>query len=305
MFRFQPTLTMSGVFLIVALDAVFFAPAFFIVLLLPTVAVGQSHLPPCPNDSPADIWDNCQGSVTSPTGDVYVGEFKGGKLNGRGNYTGSGKNKYIGEFTNGLMNGRGTRTYADGGVYTGKFKDGLRDGYGTFAYTNGDKYVGRWKNDKRDGRGAYTDANGSIQSGIFADDKFVGAVSDQEVVLMKQSGGVYVVPVRFNEAITLDAIVDSGASDISIPVDIVLTLMRTKTITDEDFLGKQTYVLADGSEVPSQQFRIRSIRVGNKTVKDVIGSIAPVKGDILLGQGFLSKFKSWSVDNEQHALILR
>jgi predicted aspartyl protease len=68
---------------------------------------------------------------------------------------------------------------------------------------------------------------------------------------------------------------------------------------------KQTYVLADGSEVPSQQFRIRSIRVGNRTVKDVIGSIAPVKGDILLGQGFLSKFKSWSVDNEQHALILR
>jgi len=85
----------------------------------------------------------------------------------------------------------------------------------------------------------------------------------------------------------------------------VLTLIRTKTITDEDFLGKQIYVLADGSKVPSQRFRIRSMKVGNKIVKDVVGSVASVKGEILLGQSFLSKFKSWSVDNEQHTLVLR
>ena len=122
---------------------------------------------------------------------------------------------------------------------------------------------------------------------------------------MEQSGGVYVVPVRFNDVITLNAIVDSGAADVSIPADIVLTLIRTKTITDEDFLGKQIYVLADGSKVPSQRLRIRSLQIGNKTVKDVVGSIASVKGEILLGQSFLRKFKSWSVDNEQHTLMLR
>jgi predicted aspartyl protease len=117
--------------------------------------------------------------------------------------------------------------------------------------------------------------------------------------------GLDVVPVRFNDVITLDAIVDSGASDLSIPADIVSTLIRTKTVTDEDFLGKQTYVLADGSEVPSQQFRIRSLKVGNKTIENVVASIASVNATILLGQSFLSKFKSWSVDNEQHTLILR
>jgi predicted aspartyl protease len=122
---------------------------------------------------------------------------------------------------------------------------------------------------------------------------------------MENNGGVYVVPVRFNDSITLDAIVDSGASDVSIPADVVLTLMRAKTITQADFLGQQTYILADGSKVPSQQFRIRSLKVGNKTVENVIASIASVNGEILLGQSFLSKFKSWSVDNEQHLLILR
>ena len=92
---------------------------------------------------------------------------------------------------------------------------------------------------------------------------------------------------------------------MSIPADVVLTLMRTNTISQQDFLGQQTYVLADGSKVPSQQFRIRSLKVGNKTIENVVASIASVNATILLGQSFLRKLKSWSVDNEQHVLILR
>ena len=100
---------------------------------------------------------------------------------------------------------------------------------------------------------------------------------------MEISGGVYVVPIRLNDTITLDAVVDSGASDVSVPADIVSTLIRTKTVSQEDFLGKQTYVLADGSKVPSQQFRIRSLKVGNKTIENVVASITSVNGTILLG----------------------
>jgi tetratricopeptide (TPR) repeat protein len=127
----------------------------------------------------------------------------------------------------------------------------------------------------------------------------------EEVIKMQELGGVFVVPVRFNEIITLNAIVDSGASDVSVPADIVLTLMRTNTVTEADFLGQKTYVLADGSKVPSHQFRIRSIRVGNKTIQNVVATVASVNADILLGQSFLSKFRSWSVDNEKHSLVLR
>jgi hypothetical protein len=56
---------------------------------------------------------------------------------------------------------------------------------------------------------------------------------------MEQVGGVFVVPVRFNEVITLNAIVDSGASDVSIPADLVLTLMRANTVTSADFLASK------------------------------------------------------------------
>jgi aspartyl protease family protein len=80
--------------------------------------------------------------------------------------------------------------------------------------------------------------------------------------------------------------------------------MRTGTPKKSDFLGEKTYLLANGSTVPSQTFRIRSLKVGNKVLENVIGSIASVKGSLLLGQSFLSRFKSWSVDNAQHALLL-
>ena len=109
-------------------------------------------------------------------------------------------------------------------------------------------------------------------------------------VRMRMEGGTYVVPVLINDAITLDFIVDSGAADVSIPADVVLTLMRTKTIEETDFLGEQTYVLADGSKVPSQTFVIRSLKVGNKVLENVHGSVASVHGSLLLGQTFLSRF---------------
>jgi len=83
-----------------------------------------------------------------------------------------------------------------------------------------------------------------------------------------------------------------------------MTLLRTETITEADFLGKQTYRLADGSTLPSQQFTIRSLRVGDRVLENVVGGIAPVSGSLLLGQSFLSRFKSWSIDNERHALVL-
>ena len=121
---------------------------------------------------------------------------------------------------------------------------------------------------------------------------------------MLMEGGAYLVPVVINDTITLDFVVDSGASDVSIPADVVMTLMRTGTLKEFDFLGEKTYVLADGSKVPSQTFRIRSLNVGGKVLDNVHGSVASVQGSLLLGQSFLSRFKSWSVDNGKHSLLL-
>lgn len=150
----------------------------FNLLLVPTLAVGQSGLPPCPNSW---RWDNCQGTQTFPDGNKYAGEFKDGKFNGHGTFTfgGGSKNagdKYIGEFQEGDFNGRGTYTYADGSMYVGEFKAGNCSGQGTFTFGRGskyagDKYVGEFRDCKRSGHGTYTYADGSKYVGEFQDDK--------------------------------------------------------------------------------------------------------------------------------------
>jgi clan AA aspartic protease (TIGR02281 family) len=123
-------------------------------------------------------------------------------------------------------------------------------------------------------------------------------------VALKKNGGTFVVPVQINGAITLDFAVDSGASDVSVPADVFSTLRRTGTIRDEDISSDQTYVLADGTKRKSATFTIRSLRVGNKVVENVRGSVTSAQGTLLLGQSFLERFKSWSIDNAKHQLVL-
>jgi hypothetical protein len=121
--------------------------------------------------------------------------------------------------------------------------------------------------------------------------------SGEAVVPMVSDGGTFAVPVTINNQLTLKFVVDSGASDVSIPADVVSTLTRTGTIADSDFIGSQTDKLADGSTVPSQRFLIRSLKVGNRTLENVTASIAPVAGQLLLGQSFLRRFNPHSPDD--------
>jgi predicted aspartyl protease len=113
------------------------------------------------------------------------------------------------------------------------------------------------------------------------------------------------VPVVINGSLTLNFTVDSGAADVSIPADVVMVLMRTGTLTISDFLGTQNYRLADGSVVPSKVFRIRTLMVGDRVIENVTGSMAGVEGSLLLGQSFLSRFTSWSIDNKRQVLVLQ
>src|SRR5712691_2589490 len=108
-----------------------------------------------------------------------------------------------------------------------------------------------------------------------------------ESVQLEEAHGVYMVPVRINDAITIPFVLDSGAGDISVPEDVFKTLFRTRTVTASDFLAPGTYVMADGSKHLEQRFVLHELRVGDQVVKDVIASVAPDKADPLLGQNFL------------------
>jgi len=123
-------------------------------------------------------------------------------------------------------------------------------------------------------------------------------------VPLKASGDTFAVPVEINGVMTLDFFMDSGASDVTLPADVFSTLKRTGTIKESDVVGERTYLLADGSERQSTTFTIRSLRVGDMIVENVRASVPPVQGPLLLGQSFLKRFKSWSIDNATQELLL-
>ena len=129
-------------------------------------------------------------------------------------------------------------------------------------------------------------------------------VSTARDIPLQNDGGVYVVPVRINGVITLDFIVDSGASDVVIPADVAMTLIRTGTISNADYIGNTEYMLADGSTAKSDRFTLRELKVGELTLSNVTASIGSIKSTPLLGQSFLSKLGSWSIDNNRHVLRL-
>ena len=52
-------------------------------------------------------------------------------------------------------------------------------------------------------------------------------------------------------------------------------------------------------------FRLHKLRVGDRELENVVGSIADIKGSLLLGQSFLNRFRAWSIDNERGVLLLR
>lgn len=114
---------------------------------------------------------------------------------------------------------------------------------------------------------------------------------------MKNIGGVYEIPVLINGVLKLNFIFDAGASDVSISPDVALTLIRTGTVTDKDFLGTETYKFADGSTAKSKVFLIKEIQLGNKKVSNVKASISnSVKAPLLLGQSVLNKFGKVTID---------
>jgi len=62
-------------------------------------------------------------------------------------------------------------------------------------------------------------------------------------VPMIKKGDIYEVAVVINSSLKLNFIFDPGASDVSISPDVALTLIRTGTVTDKDFIGTKTYVI--------------------------------------------------------------
>lgn len=116
---------------------------------------------------------------------------------------------------------------------------------------------------------------------------------------------VYEVFTKLNNVLTIAFILDSGASEVSITPDVALTLMRTGTIKQEDWLEGRTYKFADGSTAKSDRFMLRNLQIGNYNIPNVSVSISnSIEAPLLLGQNVLSRLGKISIDYKNSILCV-
>ena len=133
-------------------------------------------------------------TIMDGMGYTYVGEFKKGKKNGRGNlsskdnkynYDGGWKDdkkygigtlfdngdKYTGDFVDDKYNGNGTLCGKNGEIFECEFKDGKPDGLGRVTLVNGDVYIGNFVNGKICDQVSIKYKNGESYDGYYKDNK--------------------------------------------------------------------------------------------------------------------------------------
>jgi len=131
-----------------------------------------------------------------------------------------------------------------------------------------------------------------------------GLQAQEEEIPLGRQGNTYSVTVLVNGIIPIPFVLDTGAADVLLPADVVFTLLRTGTLHSSDFTSYRPYILADGRELPSAQFKIRELKVGQHTARNVISGVGRLGSDALLGQSFLSRFGSATIDYKRNVLVL-
>src|SRR6516164_9402805 len=81
----------------------------------------------------------------------------------------------------------------------------------------------------------------------------------ETIQLERNQHGTYTISVQINGTLVLPFVLDTGASSVVIPEDVFRTLTRTGTVTESDFIGAGTAVLADGSKHASDSYVLHEV----------------------------------------------
>lgn len=119
-----------------------------------------------------------------------------------------------------------------------------------------------------------------------------------------RKGGVFVLPALLNGSTETYFVVDSGASNVQIPQEIADELTRRGSLGPSDSLGDRPFVVADGRKLVQRTIRLRSIRVGDRTMDNVLASVGAPHSQALLGQSLLRRLNWWKIDNVRNAIEL-
>lgn len=114
------------------------------------------------------------GKLVRNDGEVYEGEWKYGKKDGKGTYTFANGERYEGAWRGGIMQGYGKYFWDDGSIYEGQFRNGVIDGKGTITWEDGEIYTGNFVGEKKFGKGTHIYPNGDRYEGGVVGNRYYG-----------------------------------------------------------------------------------------------------------------------------------
>jgi predicted aspartyl protease len=116
-------------------------------------------------------------------------------------------------------------------------------------------------------------------------------------VPLRFDNGSYFVPVTIH-GLTRDFMLDSGCADISVSIEMFHSFSPLPLIE-----ASGQYLTSSGAMYTKGRFHA-SITVGGITFDHVDMSVAPDGAPKLLGMAYLSRLKSWSIDNVARELTM-
>lgn len=121
----------------------------------------------------------------------------------------------------------------------------------------------------------------------------------------KGQGGVKYVDVEINGSIGVHMIIDSGCSGTLISLAEAQYLAQKGVLDEDDIIGQQTAMIADGSITLNTMVRLRQLLIGGKILcSDVTATVADnIEAPLLLGNEVLDRTGAYTVDNDRGLLI--
>lgn len=244
------------------------------------------------------------GKFIYSNGNYFEGSYKSDRKNGTGKYFGTTGYYEEGKYINDTLTGYATIKYSNGDKYVGYTINGSPEGNGIYYFAGGDKFEGVYRNGNRNGNGTLYYAKGGTLKGTWLNGEYVSGSNKLNTdknskmitpLLGKQN--VYEVNVLLNGVLKLDMIFDTGASEVYFTPDIVLTLIRTKTISEDDLLEGAYFTDANGNVNKSIRFNLKSLKIGDVTLENIPCAVSnTIDGLNLLGLSAIKKMGAFEFD---------
>lgn len=131
-----------------------------------------------------------------------------------------------------------------------------------------------------------------------------------EVDFKKTDYNTKTIHIKLNDANGYDALFDTGCSSMLISSLELAELIKSGTITKNDYMGDSKSIIADGTIIKHPMYKIREIKVVDKkgqshSVRDIIATVVDNQGaDVLIGSAVIDNLakKSYTIDLEKKVI---